>query len=356
MHHTILHLSCISGVGSQSILRIYNALGPHQISRIYRMSVADIQACGVSQRVAQRVYDGLTDISIRDRELRAVDRVGARYVTIADEAYLHYLWNISTPPPVLYYYGASLNICEPSVAYVGSRKADAYARRVIDHMMPDIVAHNYTVVSGGAYGADTFAHQAALRHGGVTAAVLGSGLGYPYPHGNRRLFRHICQSGGVVMSPFAVDTKAHAHNFPIRNRVIAGLSTGVVVVQAARQSGAHITASYALDAGRDVGAVPGHIDDPLSDGVHELIRNGASMITSGADVIHMCGGDYQHARPASQVAHEEDPIVALCRTPQQFDALLAHTGMEFMHLQTRLMELQLAGKITQDMSGCWLAC
>ncbi len=359
MQRTILHLTRISGVGPATILQLYQAMEGRDMRLLYRYTTRDIQACGVSQNMAQAIVSGLRNHSLLDAELRAIERVGGSYITIADAQYPQYVWHTHTPPPVLYYQGASLDCLQRAVAFVGARDANAYARRSIERIVPGVVSHGYTIVSGGARGADALAHKAALQSGGSTVAVLGAGLAHPYPLQNTRLFHEIQEAGGLIVTPFAVDTKVQAHNFPVRNRIIAGIGYAVVVVQARERSGTKITASYALDAGRDVGAVPGRIDDPLSAGVHELIGNGARVITSAEDVVAMCGGALQPDASLNEKEnrrHEEDPIVTLCHTPQQFDALLQETQLSFFDLQSRLMELQMAGKVAQDFSGCWYAC
>jgi len=346
-------------IGPATILQLYRAVCAQGVDTLYHMSVHDLVSCGVSEHTARRVYAGLRDQKTLDHEMHAIKRVKAQYVTIADAAYPTMLWHTTTPPPVLYYQGASLDVVSQSIACIGSRRSSLYARRAAERILPEISRYGYSIVSGGAHGADTIAHQVTLEHHGTPVAVLGSGLGCPYPERNASLFHRIRQQGGVIVSPFAIDTPARSYHFPIRNRIIAGLSRAVLVLQAARKSGTRITASYALEDGRDVAAVPGPIEDPLSQGVHALIQEGAHLATSGADVLRMCDHTYtpypvQENRGGYQAAYENtDPLVALCHTPQHFDTLLQETGLSYDQLQQRLMQLHIAGTLIQDASGCW---
>ena len=359
MERSILHMHLISGIGPATIMYLYNALAG-DVSSIYWYTENDVQRLGIRKHTAQALVSGLRETRALYNELRLLEQYNISCVTIHDAAYPRYVRAITTPPPVLYYYGGDITQLDNSVAIVGSRKSGSYARSVVNQIVPSLVEHGYTLVSGGAYGADTLVHKHTLTAGGKTAAILGSGLLCPYPARNKRLFDEIAASGGLVVSPFALREQAQAYHFPTRNRIIAGASKGVIVVQAARKSGTRITAAYALEEGREVGAVPGPITDPLSEGVHSLLQNGAYPITSAYDVIALCDGDsaVQHTLETAEESNvaTEDPVVRACIQPHSFDALLAQTGLSFHDLQTRLLQLQMSGKIAQDVSGCWYTC
>src|SRR6058998_678326 len=187
-------------------------------------------------------------------------------------------------PPALFARGALSDDDALALAIVGSRRPTPYGLAVAERLAADLAARGVTVVSGLARGIDSAAHRGALRAGGRTIAVLGSGVDVIYPPENRRLAAQIEGSGSVV-SQFAPGTPPLAHHFPLRNRVIAGLSLGVVVVEAAERSGALITARLAAEFGREVMAVPGPVTSPASRGAHALIRDGAALVERGEDVI-----------------------------------------------------------------------
>jgi DNA processing protein len=244
---------------------------------------------------------------------------------------------------------------------IGSRNASRYAQDVMRRIIPDLVAHGCSIVSGGAIGADTMAHEMALDCQGKTCAILGSGLLEPYPRTNRKLFKRIVDVGGALISPFPLQTKAQPAHFPARNRIISGLSRAVVVVQAKEKSGTRITAQYALDQGREVGAVPGPIDDVLSHGCHALLKEGAHVVTSGIDVLNTCGiaAHTDGVRPVAidDAQHEEtDPLMQFCREPRMFDDIVQYMNCSYDEMQAQLFALQMAGNVQQDFTGRWVAC
>ncbi|MGE0206491.1 MAG: DNA-processing protein DprA, partial [Candidatus Babeliales bacterium] len=243
--------------------------------------------------------------------------------------------------------------------------ADDYAHEAIKAIVPSLVAHGWTIVSGGALGADTMAHEAALSSKGITVAVLGSGLLRPYPTKNKSLFQTIYTEGGAVVSPFPLLSDPLPGNFPARNRIISGLSRGCLVVQAAEKSGASITAHCALDQGRDVFAVPGLLNNPLSHGCHRLIQQGAKLVTSAQDILVEYGQDevQEVSEQLSLVSPElESPqpltpeglLIQSCKKPKAIDELVQLTGKSLHEVQESLFNLQLEGVITQDFAGLWV--
>lgn len=368
--HVILHCSLIDGVGPATVASLGAALGRNSWNDLYRWSVADIRIrARLSERVAQLVHDGLADPALLEKERGLLERHALSWCTIFDDEYPRLLKEIHVPPAILYWRGAPLKVDGRDVALVGSRKANQYGRNVIDTLVPPLVRSGWAIVSGGALGADTMAHEAALRAQGITVAVIGSGLLKPYPATNRALFDSIAAHGGTVVSPFPLLMEAMPGNFPARNRIIAGLSRATVVVQASEKSGARITALQALEQGRDVGVVPGDIFDPLSAGCHRLLSEGAAPVMSADDVLRMCGGDVVipsevervqevfAAQPENQPAllNQVDPVVALCGSPQTFDDLLCSLGVTYMQLQERLFALRIQGLVEQDFMGRWSA-
>ena len=214
--------------------------------------------------------------------------VGARIIRWNDPEYPARLMHIYDPPPTLYVKGQLPPADSPAVAVVGSRKPTAYGLKVAEALARDLASRGVAVVSGMARGIDSAAHRGALAAGGPTVAVLGSGIDVVYPSENRALYDRIAQSGAVV-SEFPTGTKPESGNFPARNRVISGISQGVVVVEAAEKSGSLITVDCAVDQGREVFAVPGPVNVPTSRGPHRLIKQGACLVESAADILEELG-------------------------------------------------------------------
>ncbi len=224
-------------------------------------------------------------------------------LTFRDAAYPGALKNISDPPLVLYYKGQLPDLdAYPVIAVVGTRKASAYGLTAAKRMGYQIAKCGGIVVSGMAYGIDGMAMSGALTAGGITLGVLGCGADMVYPLSNRALFQDV-ENYGCILSEFAPGTPPYPGNFPKRNRIISGLSNGVLVVEAPEKSGALITARLAADQGRDVFAVPGNIDQPSFVGSNQLLRDGAMVASSGWDVV----GEYQHLYPG-QVRKDTSPV------------------------------------------------
>ena len=371
MTTTLLHLSLIEGIGPVTIDRVLNVLLQDRSRDIYSYCVSDfVQICGLSTSNAQKVVRGLKDKKIIDEELELIARHAIQLYTILDPKYPQLLKHIYAAPPVLYVKGF-LDSSAKSLAVVGSRLAHAYARRTLEFLLPPLIQNNWTIVSGGASGADTFAHEITLKNEGITHVVLGSGLLHLYPTHNKKLFNLILEKGGALISHFALNQPPIPGNFPARNRVIAGLSKGCLVAQAAQKSGARITADFALEQGKDVFVVPGAIDDPLSAGGHALIQEGAKLITCAEDILI----EYNEvqALPAQNVHHQEnshqqksssmnqqivttefqDPLVTLCKKPLSIEELASLSNLSLLDLQIKLFDLQIEGKIKQNFAGLW---
>lgn len=217
------------------------------------------------------------------RELSAAGRLGLRIVPRPDPDYPPRLATLDEPPLLLYVKG-SIATFAVRIAMVGSRRPSAYGRRVGAGLAAALAARGVEVVSGGARGIDAAAHEGALEAGGKTVAVLGSGFGKVYPPEHVELFDRIASSGAVI-SEFPLETDPRPENFPRRNRLISGLASAVIVVEAAARSGSLITAGHALDQGRDVMAVPGPVSSNLSEGCHRLIQSGAKLVHTSQDII-----------------------------------------------------------------------
>ncbi len=362
----LLHLSLIKGVGPAFVARILKYITIENLADLYQYTITDfIHKIGLTESAAQLVHAGLADKKPLDYELMLLAKHSCSIVTIVDQEYPALLKQIHLPPTVLYYQGAPLSKHSALLAVVGSREAHQYAQRVVDNIIPPLVNNGWAIVSGGARGADTMAHWATINTGGKTIAVLGSGLLHPYPASNKKLFETIIASGGTVVTPFALQVQAIPGNFPARNRIIAGLSRGCIVVQAAQESGASITAFFALEQGREVFAVPGPIDDLLSAGCHKLIQQGAKLITNAHDIVQEFGQEL--ADKASTASRDtviaevanlqpdslEYRITQACYKPASLDQLVELLQVDLFTLQQCLVDLQLQGTIDQNMAGLW---
>lgn len=224
-----------------------------------------------------------TRVADPEKELRLAEKAGVSVLTLLDEAYPELLRKIYDPPVVIYVRGELKPL--PAAGIVGTRKATPYGLRMAARLAKELAAAGVAVASGLARGIDTASHQAAVAAGGVTWAALGAGLNDIYPPENLKLSEKIVESGGALVSEFPMNKGSLAANFPRRNRVISGLSLATVVVEGGFESGAMITARFALDHGREVLAVPGQADSPMSKGPNYLIKNGAYPAESGDDIV-----------------------------------------------------------------------
>lgn len=383
----LLHLSLIDNIGPATIFKVLHKLLLDQnqtllnpdwvdvfkksaclnLSVIYDYSVSDfINIFGLSENCAQRIYTGLADSEVLEQELILAEKNDIKIVDILSLDYVPLLRQIHVPPVVLYFSGALIDQQVKHLGIVGSRGADDYALHVIENIVPVLVSNGWVIVSGGANGADTMAHKATLNSNGKTVVVLGSGILCPYPENNIDLFYDISNRGGTIVSPFPLKRSPDKGTFPARNRIISGLSLGCLVVQAAAKSGALITANCALEQGRQVFAVPGRIDDKLSAGCNELIKQGAKVVCNSNDILEEFGENLPAGifRPAvtvhRQVSIDAKPNdqcedVVLCKLDKSatIDELIIKTGLDFNQLQDKLFGLQLEGKVKQNFTGAW---
>jgi len=257
-----------------------------------------------------------------DGELRRIDQFGANIVTTDDSDYPALLRQIYDPPLVLYVRGTLRPEDAYAIAMVGTRQSTLYGRQTAERLARQLAASGVTVVSGGARGIDSASHEGALQSGGRTIAVLGTGLDIVYPAENVKLYQRIAEQGAVI-TQFPFGRKGDKQSFPIRNRIVAGMTQGTAVVEANRASGALITANFAAEYGRTVYAVPGRVDSPRSAGCHDLIKDGAQLCESAEDVLT----EFAHLQ-AIEPEEPEIPMPTLSHPEQHVFHVLTHEEMQ----------------------------
>lgn len=308
---------------------------------------------------AERLTAELNDKSTRaaERALERMREIGGRVITIGDGEYPDCLKEIYAAPPVLYALGQRLGGADEfRIAVVGTRKCTAYGKRAAEKLSKELAENGVVIVSGMAYGIDTFAANAALAVGQKTVAVLGSGADVPYPSANKGLYEAIAENGTVI-SEYPPGTKPFSYHFPARNRIIAGLSRGTLVVQAPMKSGALITANYALENNRDVFAVPGDMFDINQEGTNELIKSGAKCVTRAEDILEEYGSaaaakgkaDRLEGADMSGLDETERAILRLLGgTRLHADEISRSVGASEAEVGTALMMLELGGRVVKD--------
>lgn len=296
-----LLLSRAQGVSTHHILNLVERSGSPE-SLCTALREGNLQAHDVDTAMADRLRAGLdsTDVEL---ELEALEKQGLRFITYEESEYPANLRQIFDPPLVLYIKGAIVPEDSVSVAIVGSRKASNYGKGVAQNLARELAGLDITVVSGLARGIDSHAHKGALEGNGRTIAVLGCGIDIVYPPENRSLKERI-EDTGAVISEFPPGTEPFKYNFPARNRIIAGMTLGTVVVEAGLKSGALITAEFALESGREVFAVPGDILRENSRGPHRLIKEGAQLVEGCDDILSAL--KLNRARPVAKEANLSD--------------------------------------------------
>nr|WP_322786317.1 DNA-processing protein DprA [Desulfofundulus thermocisternus] len=307
---------------------------------------------GLEPGMAGSLVHRRAELNLRE-ELARLQEQDIKYVTIEDGEYPRLLRNIFDPPPALFVRGSLSRLGEQAVAVVGSRRPTPYGLAVAEKLGEELARAGLAVVSGMARGIDSAAHRGALAAGGMTVAVLGCGVDVVYPRENRRLMEEIIRSGAVV-SEFPPGSPPEAWHFPVRNRIISGLSRATVVVEAAEKSGALITADLALEQGREVMAVPGPVTSPQSRGPNQLIKQGARLVEGAEDILEELGmtclfpaGERQSPALPRLTADEEAVYGTLSTEPLPVDVVVEKTGLAVQQVLSALMFLEVKGLVRQ---------
>ncbi len=301
------------------------------------------------------------------KEIELIKKSKSKYLLLSDPEYPTQLFEIPDPPIIIYYEGNLSLLKNPCIAIVGARKIDTLSQKLTLSIATNLSKKGITIVSGLAVGVDTIAHRGGLKHKGSTIAVLGTGIDVNYPAPNVYLKETIKKSG-LVISEFPSSTPPASENFPIRNRIISGISLGVLVVQAAKKSGSLITASCALEQNRMVFSIPGPIDNPAFEGNNELIKNGAILITNAEDILSEIKYQVDQSTWSQDKNHEEKPthqqdhgiLNNLSKKILDFIKNKGEAGIEQMcddldigpsELTSQLIQLEVEGKVKRDMTN-----
>jgi DNA processing protein len=354
-----LALNLVPGVGSILFKRLLDRFKtPEAVFRAPMKELLKVE--GLGTRVAGEIQRGPLDKTVR-RELSLLKEVGGEVITLEDDDYPRRLRDVYDPPALLYVRGKLRSEDELAIAVVGSRKTSPYGRWFTEKIGQDLARHGITVVSGMARGIDSVAHKGALQGGGRTIAVLGCGVDVIYPSENRNLFYQIIEQGAIV-SEFPMRSIPEGVHFPRRNRIISGLSIGVVIVQASAKSGSLITAGYALEQGREVFAVPGNVGAEGSRGTNQLIKEGAKLVDSTEDILEEILPQWKREKeatlspetPVLDLSEEEKALYCfLGETPMHIDAIIRETQLDPGKVSSLLLNLELKGLIHQSPGKCF---
>lgn len=342
-----LGLKAVPGIGNVAFRRLLERFETPEAA--VRASVSELTTVkGVSPVIAQAIKGGEW-CRFADEEIRRLEMGAVQLVTYLSANYPKALFEIPDPPPFLYVKG-ELRASEIAIAMVGSRRATSYGILATAKLAEGLAGNGVCVVSGMARGVDTAAHKGALQVDGRTIGVLGCGVDKIYPPENRALFEQVAEKGCLV-SEFPLGTLPLAENFPRRNRIISGLTSGVLVVEAAEKSGSLITAQYALEHGRDVFAVPGNISFASSKGCNHLIKQGAKLVDCVEDVLEEL--PVQHGAPLlhnskifTLTAKEAAIYEVLARSPLHIDDIISQTELTPGEVSSMLLHLELKGAVT----------
>ncbi|HLI30522.1 MAG TPA: DNA-processing protein DprA [Terriglobia bacterium] len=357
-----LALGRVDGLGVRgihSLIRNFTSPGA-----VYTASLTELESCGLPSHIT-RAIRAQKGVQEAEKEIAEAERQGICVLGFSDPAYPPLLKQIADPPLALYVKGDVSTLCQHAVAMVGSRRPSAYGSSVAHRLAADLAQRQVVIVSGMARGIDSAVHRGALEAGGKTVAVLGSGLDVIYPRENKKLADRIVEQGAMV-SEFPLGAPPLPENFPIRNRIISGLSLGVTIVEAAEYSGSLITARLALEQNREVFAVPGNITSPQSFGPNLLIKQGAKLVDQWLDVVEEfppsvrvqllpppAASEDSVQRPALPLVAEMDAdqkaVYEVLRTDEALfvDAICGSVSLPQPRVLAALLDLEMNGLVRQ---------
>ncbi|MBI2487270.1 MAG: DNA-protecting protein DprA [Deltaproteobacteria bacterium] len=348
-------LKMVTGVGD---VLFRNLISKFQSPKsVFEAELGELQRVeGIGEKTIQAIRN-FSEWDEAEKEVSRIEKLGFKLILLTDSNYPKNLFTIYNPPPFIYVKGDIIKDDDIAIAIVGTRVPDRYGRFVTEELAGELAARGISVVSGMARGIDSIAHDGALKRGGRTIAVLGSGLDVIYPQENKKLYERISNQGAVI-SELPIGTTPDSVNFPKRNRIISGLSLGVAVVQASDKSGSLITASFALEQNREVFAVPGNIGSRLSRGTNRLIKQGAKLVESVDDILSEIeafsnlGGkrylDESFSSLLSELSQDEREVYSMLKEkPLHIDEIIKLTGIDSARALSVLLSLELSGIIVQ---------
>lgn len=318
-----------------------------------KIDVTFLLQLGFQREKAERVFSYRKTIDF-EMLVRQMDDLGVRILCVDDAEYPLRLREISNPPPFLFVRGA-IPLLLKAIGVVGTRGMTDYGRMATEKLVGDLTRNGFTIVSGLALGVDACAHAVTLKNKGATVAVLGCGLDIVYPAENIGLAERILQSGGAIVSEHPLGTPALRHHFPLRNRIISGLSKGVLIVEGGVKSGALITARYALEQGREVFAVPNDITKRELGGTNHLIRRGeAKLVEKAQDILDEFGMENANRElPLCYSTLETEILGLIANQGKSIDVLTLETPYNVAKLSEALINLQLKGA-AREIGGKWV--
>ncbi|MFZ0800292.1 MAG: DNA-processing protein DprA [Terriglobales bacterium] len=359
-----LALALTPGLGPTRIKKLIEQYGAAE--HVFQASLTELEATGMRAVSAQSIATGKS-LELAQQECAKAAEAGARIISLSDPEYPSRLKEIYDPPVILFVKGSVEVLAQPGIAMVGTRHPTPYGSGMAERLSTDLAARGLVIISGLARGIDTASHRGAVAAKGKTVAVLGTGIDVMYPKENTRLTEQIVTLGGALISEFPVGTFPAPQNFPIRNRIISGMSAGVLVVEAAEYSGTRITSRLALEQNRDVYAVPGNVTNKNSWGPNTLIKQGAKLVATWEDVWEELPADVQAALssvhneslepetaslfPDEVSSPDEKKILKLLKADESthIDQLveLLEAEMSPSEIFAALFELELNGKVRQ---------
>ena len=352
MNFYILWLTKIFNGNNKELNKLLNLISAE---KAFNCTRSELEEFNFSLELNEKLLsEKIKDDAKRDFEFCQKEDI--KIVDITSKEYPHNLLNISSPPPLLYYKGNLLPKDEISISIVGSRNYSEYGKNCTKKFAYELASGGITVVSGMAYGIDSFAHLYSINAKGRTIAVLGSGVDIIYPDANKKLYYDIIENGAVI-SEFPLHTPPISKNFPIRNRIVAGFSLGTLVIEANNKSGTMITARLAAEAGRNVYAIPGQIFTPSSFGTNSLIKDGAKIVTCPEDIIGDIYSEISQTIPETtqltlfnqpKLSDEENFIYKeLSLEPISIDKLVEKLGIPSSKISATLAMMQLEGIVLE---------
>jgi DNA processing protein len=359
-----LALALTPGLGPTRIKKLIEHYGTAE--HIFHASLTELEATGMRAVSAQSIATGKS-LELAQQECAKAAEAGAKVISLSDSEYPSRLMEIYDPPAILFVKGSVEVLAQPGIAMVGTRHPTPYGSGMAERLSTDLAARGLVIISGLARGIDTASHRGAIVVKGKTVAVLGTGIDVMYPKENTRLAGQIVALGGALVSEFPVGTHPAPQNFPIRNRIISGMSVGVLVVEAAEYSGTRITSRCALEQNRDVYSVPGNVTNKNSWGPNTLIKQGAKLVATWEDVWEELPAEVQSALSSMQNESPEPETASLfpdeVTSPHEKKILrliepdesthidqlveLLENEMSSSEIFATLFELELNGKIRQ---------